>query len=102
MGLDAALIDGSVLAWGAVASGIVGASVLDRLFDSGESDDDAVFDDAGGLDGGSGDDSFEAFDEMDATPVHWRVESTTSKRRSRRSRRPSRRSARRTRRSPPR
>ena len=65
MGLDAALIDGSVLAWGAVASGIVGASVLDRLFDSGESDDDAVFDDAGGLDGGSGDDSFEAFDEMD-------------------------------------
>jgi len=65
MGLDAALIDGSVLAWGAVASGIVGASVLDRLFDSGESDDDAVFGDAGGLEGGSGDDSFEAFDEMD-------------------------------------
>ena len=67
MGLDAALMDGSVLAWGAVASGIVGASVLDRLFDSGESDDDddAVFGDAGGLDGGSGDDSFEAFDEMD-------------------------------------
>ena len=65
MGLDAALIDGSVLAWGAAASGIVGASVLDRFFDSGESDDDAVFDDAGGLDGGSGDDSFEAFDEMD-------------------------------------
>jgi flagellar protein FlaE/flagellar protein FlaC len=65
MGLDAALIDGSVLAWGAAASGIVGASVLDRLFDSGEADDDAVFDDAGGLDGGSGDDSFEAFDEMD-------------------------------------
>ena len=65
MGLDAALIDGSVLAWGAVASGIVGASVLDRLFDSGESDDDAVFGDARGLDGGSGDDSFDAFDEMD-------------------------------------
>jgi len=65
MGLDAALIDGSVLAWGAAASGIVGASVLDRFFDSGESDDDAVFDDAGGLNGGSGDDSFEAFDEMD-------------------------------------
>ena len=65
MWLDVALMDGSVLAWGAVASGIVGASVLDRLFDSGESDDDAAFGDAGGLDGGAGDDSFEAFDEMD-------------------------------------